>query len=69
MFGQLYFLLETHAAEQNRTVDTGIFSPLLYQLSYVAKNVKLYTRQQKVSLNLYLKSAPMLQIVQKALSI
>ena len=47
----------------------GFFSPLLYQLSYLAKNVKLYTRQKKVSLNLSLKSLSMLQIVQKAFCI
>ena len=28
-------LLITGAQEQNRTADTGIFSPLLYRLSYL----------------------------------
>ena len=26
------------ASDRNRTNDTGIFSPLLYQLSYLGKN-------------------------------
>jgi hypothetical protein len=28
------------AQEQNRTADTGIFSPLLYRLSYLGVNIK-----------------------------
>ena len=32
------------AAEQNRTVDTWIFSPLLYQLSYSGLSVLIYYR-------------------------
>jgi hypothetical protein len=28
------------AQEQNRTADTGIFSPLLYRLSYLGVNSK-----------------------------
>ena len=31
----LGFLFETGAEGQNRTADTGIFSPLLYRLSYL----------------------------------
>ena len=31
-----------HAAEQNRTVDTRIFSPLLYRLSYSGNYVVIY---------------------------
>ena len=30
------------AAEQNRTVDTRIFSPLLYRLSYSGDHVDIY---------------------------
>ena len=31
------YLLETSAQGRNRTSDTGIFSPLLYQLSYLGE--------------------------------
>ncbi len=32
------YLLETSAQGRNRTSDTGIFNPLLYQLSYLGVN-------------------------------
>ncbi len=34
------YLLETSAQGRNRTSDTGIFNPLLYQLSYLGEDVK-----------------------------
>ena len=30
-------MVKSGASERNRTTDTGIFSPLLYQLSYRGK--------------------------------
>ena len=35
---------ETGGQGRNRTTDTGIFSPLLYQLSYLAKKEALLNR-------------------------
>ena len=35
--------------EGNRTPDTGIFSPLLYQLSYPAEYVALHSRFELVN--------------------
>ena len=35
------FKAENGGQRQNRTVDTRIFSPLLYQLSYLAKGFSL----------------------------
>ena len=39
------------AQEQNRTADTGIFSPLLYRLSYLglSKTAPLYVKSEGVS--------------------
>ena len=38
----LIFLLISGAEGQNRTADTGIFSPLLYRLSYLGKVFYFY---------------------------
>ena len=35
---QMSYIRETGASGRNRTTDTGIFSPLLYRLSYRGKN-------------------------------
>tara|TARA_B100001057_G_scaffold257273_1_gene257506 strand:+ start:1244 stop:1444 length:201 start_codon:yes stop_codon:yes gene_type:complete len=35
------FKVENGGQRQNRTVDTRIFNPLLYQLSYLAKGFSL----------------------------
>ncbi len=41
MFANPLFLLLYNGAEgQNRTADTGIFSPLLYRLSYLGTQMK-----------------------------
>ena len=41
---QLESRLNSGGQGRNRTVDTRIFSPLLYQLSYLAKKAAHYMR-------------------------
>ena len=41
---ELAFLLNLGGLGRNRTTDTRIFNPLLYQLSYQANEVRNYTQ-------------------------
>ena len=40
VIGSLLRILENGGQNWNRTSDTRIFSPLLYRLSYLAKNIR-----------------------------
>ena len=42
-----FYLVDKYGGQgQNRTADTGIFSPLLYRLSYLALFKKWYARRE-----------------------